>query len=218
MLSSATEQVQSCGPFWGRSVLFYRSRAVLVLMHVFSQPTGTSSKLVAMMCQALEVFQEQHGVQIEKVTQIPLEGEGTISKRVDKCVHRPTLRLPEYPWIFQSLNFSLFYSRRLYTNLTANNQWMEDLHSADVILVATHSQGSIVSTHLLDRLIREKHIKTSRTSDLLASTSAALAPGGTSPAAPSTQRVCCLALCGIHHGPLRYLSSSSLLQPYIQVS
>ena len=39
------------------------------------------------MCQALEVFQEQHGVQIEKVTQIPLEGEGTISKRVDKCVH-----------------------------------------------------------------------------------------------------------------------------------
>ena len=50
------------------------------------QPTGTSSKLVNMMCQALEVFQEQHGVRIEKVTQIPLEGEGTISKRVDKCV------------------------------------------------------------------------------------------------------------------------------------
>jgi hypothetical protein len=39
-----------------------------------------------MMCQALEVFQEQHGVQIEKVTQIPLEGEGTISKRVEKYV------------------------------------------------------------------------------------------------------------------------------------
>jgi hypothetical protein len=163
-----------------------------------------------MMCQALEVFQEQHGVQIEKVTQIPLEGEGTISKRVDKCVHRPTPRLPEYPLI------SFF--RRLYTNLTANNQWMDDLHAADAILVATHSQGSIVSTHLLDRLIREKHIKTSRTSALLASASAALAPGGTIPAAPSAQRVCCLALCGIHHGPLRYLSSSSLLQPYIQVS
>jgi len=40
-----------------------------------------------MMCQALEVFQEQHGVQLEKVTQIPLEGEGTISKRVDRCVN-----------------------------------------------------------------------------------------------------------------------------------
>ncbi len=107
---------------------------------------------------------------------------------------------------------------RLYTNLTANGEWMNDLHAADAILVATHSQGSIVSTHLLDRLIREKHIKTSRTSDLLASASAALAPGGTSSAGPSAQRVCCLALCGIHLGPLRYLSSSSLLQPYIQVS
>jgi hypothetical protein len=94
---------------------------------------------------------------------------------------------------------------------------MNDLHAADAILVATHSQGSIVSTHLLERLIREKHIKTSRTSDLLASASAALAPGGTSFAAPPAQRVCCLALCGIHLGPLRYLSSSSLLQPYIQV-
>lgn len=90
----------------------------------------------------------------------------------------------------------LFYIHRLYTNLTANSEWMDDLHAADAILVATHSQGSIVSTHLLDRLIREKHIKTSR---------------------PSAQRVCCLALCGIHLGPLRYLSSSSLLQPYIQV-
>jgi hypothetical protein len=32
------------------------------------------------------------------------------------------------------------------------------------------------------------------------------------------QRVCCLALCGIHLGPLRYLNSSSLTKPYIQVS
>jgi|SRR5712671_541705 len=106
---------------------------------------------------------------------------------------------------------------RLYSNLTANPEWMDDLHAADAILVATHSQGSIVSTHLLDRLIHEKHIKTSRTLDLLASASVALAPGGTSPPAPSAQRVCCLALCGIHLGPLRYLSSSSLVQPYIQV-
>jgi len=157
---------------------------------VLGEPTGTSNKFVTMMCQALEAFQEQHRVRFEKVTQIPLEGEGTISKRVEK----------------------------LYTNLTANREWMNDLHLADAILVATHSQGSIVSTHLLDRLIRDRHIKTSRTSDLLASASAALAPGGTSTAAPSTQRVCCLALCGIHLGPLRYLSSSSLLQPYIQVS
>ncbi|KAH9954701.1 hypothetical protein BC827DRAFT_1143178 [Russula dissimulans] len=159
-----------------------------VMRTVLGEPTGTSNKFVTMMCQALEVFQEQHGVRIEKVTQIPLEGEGTISKRVEK----------------------------LYSNLTANPEWINDLHAADAILVATHSQGSIVSTHLLDRLIHEKHIKTSRTLDLLASASAALAPGVTSPPVPSAQRVCCLALCGIHLGPLRYLSSSSLVQPYIQ--
>jgi hypothetical protein len=160
-----------------------------------------------MMCQALESFQEQHKVRLERVTQIPLEGEGTISKRVEKCVHH----------LIGSSFFERLNCFRLYTNLTANSEWMDDLHAADAILVATHSQGSIVSTHLLDRLIREKHIKTSRTSDLLASASAALAPGGTSSAAPSAQRVCCMALCGIHLGPLRYLSSSSLLQPYIQV-
>ena len=34
------------------------------------------------------------------------------------------------------------------------------------------------------------------------------------------QRVCssCMGICGIHLGPLRYLSSSTLFQPYIQVS
>jgi hypothetical protein len=163
-----------------------------------------------MMCQALELFQEQHKVRLERVTQIPLEGEGTISKRVEKCVHHP------YRVVFVPAT-EQFSIHRLYTNLTANSEWMDDLHAADAILVATHSQGSIVSTHLLDRLIREKHIKTSRTSDFLASASAALAPGGLSSAGPSAQRVCCLALCGIHLGPLRYLSSSSLLQPYIQV-
>ncbi|KAH9054761.1 hypothetical protein EDB87DRAFT_1676473 [Lactarius vividus] len=155
---------------------------------MLGEPTGTSSKFVTMMCRALEAFQEQHKVHFEKVTQIPLEGEGTINKRVEK----------------------------LYTNLLANHEWINDLHAADAILVATHSQGSIVSTHLLDRLIHDKHIKTSKTSDLLASASAALSPAGTRPLAPSAQRVCCLALCGIHLGPLRYLSSSSLVLPYIQ--
>jgi hypothetical protein len=38
------------------------------------------------MCQALDAFQEQHKVRFEKVTQIPLEGDGTISKRVEKWV------------------------------------------------------------------------------------------------------------------------------------
>lgn len=37
------------------------------------------------------------------------------------------------------------------------------------------------------------------------------------PARLKPHRICCLALCGIHLGPLRYLKSSSLVKPYIQV-
>lgn len=37
-----------------------------------------------MMVQALEEFQIEQNVKLEKVTKIPLEGEGTIKRRVDK--------------------------------------------------------------------------------------------------------------------------------------
>jgi hypothetical protein len=48
------------------------------------QPTGTSVKFVNMMVQAIEEFQERHKVKFQKITKIPLEGEGTIQRRVDK--------------------------------------------------------------------------------------------------------------------------------------
>lgn len=166
---------------------------------------------------------------------------------------------------------------------------MNDLHTADAIFVATHSQGSIVSTHLLDNLVRDGHIRTLKHTQApeAASSPAPLpAPSPVTPIqlpprhnagspimqfrTPSTlstdstviidpfsaptinlaiagfteqahrqqqlerqreqerqerekrkikhQRVCCLALCGIHLGPLRYLKSSAYVAPYIQVS
>ena len=94
---------------------------------------------------------------------------------------------------------------------------MKEIHAADVIFVATHSQGCVVSTHLLDRLIRDGHIRTHRNMrapapiESLASSSTDIVP------IMQPQKICCLALCGIHLGPLRYLSTSSLLQPYFQV-
>ncbi|KAI0655807.1 hypothetical protein C8Q70DRAFT_1081590 [Cubamyces menziesii] len=148
-----------------------------------------SSKFVNMTAQALEQFAEEHGFKFKKITRMPLEGDGTIRKKVS----------------------------RVYNHLVNNDEWMEDLHAADVIFVASHSQGAIIATHLIDRLIEDGHILTSRSVDVLAKSAATLAAGGAS-AMPATQaqKVCLLTLCGIHLGPLRYLKTSSLLQPYIQ--
>jgi hypothetical protein len=151
----------------------------------------------------------EYGMSLETITRIPLEGEGTIDKRVEKCV------------MSSSRNCILTSTNRLYTNLTENSEWMSDLHAADVIFVATHSQGSIVSTHLLDKLIKNGHIRTGGSDVSKDPNSISRAAPSASAAhplpPPPAQRVCCLALCGIHLGPLRYLSSSSLVLPYIQV-
>lgn len=157
-----------------------------VVRTVLGEPTGTSEKFVNMMIQALEDFQREHDVSLTKITGIPLEGEGTIERRVEK----------------------------LYNNLAGNQDWIDDIHAADAIFVATHSQGSVVSTHLLDRLIRDRHIYTSKSGQLMRSPPDA--SGNIAILSPKLQRVCCLALCGIHLGPLRYLSSSTFVQPYIQ--
>lgn len=114
---------------------------------------------------------------------------------------------------------------RLYANLNANPEWISDLHSADAVIVATHSQGCIVSTHLLDRLIRDGHIVTARKEhehehgDVgTAAMKVEVVPSSDSVRETrKVQRVCCLALCGIHLGPLRYLGSSTLVGPYLQV-
>ncbi|KAJ3553699.1 hypothetical protein NM688_g3475 [Phlebia brevispora] len=133
---------------------------------------SSSSKFVNMTCAALEKFEEDHGFKFQKISRIPLEGDGTIDRKVSK----------------------------VHSHLLGNEEWMADLHAADVIFVAAHSQGCIVATHLLDRLIRDGHILTPRNADIVASTAAAVAPGGAQPVS----------------GPLRYLRTSSLLQPYIQ--
>ena len=50
------------------------------------QPTGTSTKFVNMTERALHHFEDEHGVKLEKITKIPLEGDGTIDKRVERYV------------------------------------------------------------------------------------------------------------------------------------
>ncbi|GAV99146.1 glycoside hydrolase family 105 protein [Lentinula edodes] len=74
-----------------------------VMRSMLGEPTGTSTKFVNMMEQALAEFQSTHGLKFDKVTKIPLEGEGTIDRRVEK----------------------------LYENLMSNRSWVDDIHNAD---------------------------------------------------------------------------------------
>lgn len=95
---------------------------------------------------------------------------------------------------------------------------MDDLQAADAIFVVAHSQGSVVSTHLLNRLIHGRHIRTAKNvpaTDLGSSFSGEVGVQVASTSNP--QKICCLAMCGIHLGPLRYLRNSSLVQPYLHV-
>jgi hypothetical protein len=49
---------------------------------------------------------------------------------------------------------------RLYKSYLSNPAWINDLRRADAIFFAAHSQGCIVTTHLISRLIAQGHIKT----------------------------------------------------------
>jgi len=97
---------------------------------------------------------------------------------------------------------------------------MSDLHEADVVIIVTHSQGCVVSTHLLDRLIRDGHIITSNSQTVPLAVGIESFPSaiGVGDSYRTIQKICCLGLCGIHLGPLRYLRSSTLVGPYLQVS
>jgi hypothetical protein len=75
-------QVPCCGQSLERFVsLLYH---ILITFNFFIQPTGTSTKFVNMTERALHHFEDKHGVTLEKITKIPLEGDGTIDKRVER--------------------------------------------------------------------------------------------------------------------------------------
>jgi hypothetical protein len=69
-----------------------------IMRTLLGEPTGTSPKFASMMKEAIETFLRAKGIRLEcdseeqgveqgvKITCIPLEGEGTIERRVEKCV------------------------------------------------------------------------------------------------------------------------------------
>jgi hypothetical protein len=108
---------------------------------------------------------------------------------------------------------------RLHANRKANEDWMSDLREAHAIFVATGLQGSVVSTHSLNRFIWVGHIVTRGTSPRgehtyptvlaglpmgtgteasLLSTWVILTNAAMGTVSRKVQRVCCLTLYGIH--------------------
>lgn len=132
--------------FWDRRSIFNGNH---------NQSTGTSPKLADMMERAVFEFAKEHEATIEKITKIPLESEGTIETRVERCV---VIQVSVFQCAADDARIDS--TRSVYSDLKINESWMNDLYGADVVMLATHSQGSIVSTHLLDRLIRDNHIIT----------------------------------------------------------
>ncbi|RKP13167.1 hypothetical protein BJ684DRAFT_22862 [Piptocephalis cylindrospora] len=107
---------------------------------------------------------QAHGMTlaVDAVTLIPLRGEGKVESRVDRLY--ASLLAPQVP------------------------HWRKAVRQADLVLVATHSQGTPVSTLLLDRLIGEGMVE------------------------PTRQRIGLLAMAGISHGPFPYLRGNVIVK------
>ena len=108
-----------------------------ILRSVLGEPTGTSVKFATLASEAIHRFSSKHyGSPTEiEVVKIALEGEGTVSARVEM----------------------------LWKNLSGRKEWMDHIREADLILVACHSQGSPVGAGIMARLVEEGIVATERT-------------------------------------------------------
>ncbi|KAF9387719.1 hypothetical protein CPB97_002173 [Podila verticillata] len=134
---------------------------------VIGEPTGTSKKFCDEMDLALKDYLRLHNVTLdpEDITLIPLEGEGKVLDRVDI----------------------------LYNNLVRNPTWRHATQNADLVLVATHSQGTPTSIMLVARLIQEGLLRVDLND-------------------PRLQRIGVLTMAGISHGPFPFLKGNLIVR------
>jgi glutamyl-tRNA reductase len=83
-----------------------------------------------MMHDAVQTYLESSGVSSFNIQAIALEGQGQVEDRVNK----------------------------LYAQLSEREEWVQALKKADVVFLATHSQGTVVSTQLLARVLDQNLI------------------------------------------------------------
>ncbi|CAO3571254.1 unnamed protein product [Mortierella alpina] len=140
---------------------------VKLIRTVIGEPTGTSIKFCDEMNLALKDYLRHNDVELDSqdITLIPLEGEGKVLDRVEV----------------------------LYQNLMKDEAWKSAVHEADLVLVATHSQGTPTSTFLVARLIEEGILRVQEDD-------------------PHMQRVGVLAMAGISHGPFPFLKGNLIVR------
>ena len=129
-----------------------------IFKNMIGEQTGTSAKFAAMQTDSIRRHFLEAGLELnpEAITAISLQGDGKVADRVD----------------------------RLFSELISRPNWVNDLKNADAIFLSAHSQGAVVATQLLARLIEQRQVR------------------------PEHTRICLLAMCGIHHGPFAHLKSS----------
>jgi len=137
------------------------------LRTVIGEPTGTSVKFCEEMDLALKEYLHTHGKHLdpEDVTLIPLESEGKVLDRVENLHHM----------------------------LLENPLWRHAVHEADLVLVATHSQGTPTSILLVERWVKEGLLRVKEDD-------------------PKMQRIGVLAMAGISHGPFPFLKGNLFLR------
>ncbi|TNY24508.1 hypothetical protein DMC30DRAFT_345789, partial [Rhodotorula diobovata] len=131
-----------------------------MIKSVMGEQTGTSVKFSTMMHDAVHSYLEAHDLGSFNIQAIALEGQGMVEERVSK----------------------------LYDQLVGREEWVRALKMADAVFLATHSQGCVVSTQLLARMLDQGLITGTQTH--------------------------LLAMCGIAQGPFVYLYQSIALAPY----
>lgn len=106
-----------------------------------------SVKFAEEMAEPVQRHLEEHEARSFNIQSIALVGEWTVGDRLDK----------------------------LFKQLSERKEWVDALAEADVVFLATHSQGTVVSTQLLDRMLEKGLV-----------------------VGPKTHM---MAMCGIAHGP-----------------
>lgn len=129
-----------------------------ILKNVIGAPIGTSDMFASMMSNSVRRKYAEAGIQLgpDAITKIAIQHDGRVIERADK----------------------------FFDAIRANPAWVKALHEAEAVFFAAHSQGAIVSTFLLARLIDEGIVQ------------------------PAHTRVCQLTMCGIFQGPFVQVKNS----------